>query len=139
MQTFRSSPLQNIVVGWVAPLGFGIVALASFTSAGPGRAYGVAEGIMLAVMAVGLFINQVRSRLVVNDHGLTYGSLFGTKSIAWTDVHDVEVGAGYSFGGWYSPVVITSSGRARINSILGTQAHVGRVVDAIRSARPAGS
>ncbi|HEY2638267.1 MAG TPA: PH domain-containing protein [Streptosporangiaceae bacterium] len=136
MQIYRSSPPQDIVP-CIAGVVLGIIGVAYLATPGPYKPLDVTVGVLFAAAGVAIFLNQVKSRLVVGDEGLTYGNLFRTRRIGWADVHGVEVCSGNSLGPWYSARVDTGMGRVRINSVLGTRSHLELVAAAIRSAQPA--
>lgn len=131
VQTYLSSPLQN-VSGYVAAVTVGSIGAAEMTSAA-----GIVLGTIMVAVAAGLFINQVKARLVADNRGLTYSNLFRTNTIGWADVHDVEACSGSSLGPWYSPGINTRAQTLRINSVLGSRGHIEQVVAAIQAARPA--
>jgi hypothetical protein len=101
----------------------------------PGTAPGyIAFGVIITALCIFVVTRQLTSRLVVTAEGLTWRVWPRTRSIAWTDIQDVQVVPGS--GGWYSPGIKADGKLIRINAVTGSRRYSERIVTAIRDACP---
>jgi hypothetical protein len=89
----------------------------------------------IAALFVLLAVAQVTARLIVGEHGLTWGSVMRTRSVPWADIQDVLIVPASGMGSWYRPA-ITSGGRLiRIQGVAGSHRYIEGLVVAIGDAR----
>jgi hypothetical protein len=140
-QTYRSPRWNDFVGAVLAPVVVLAIGISGAIDPGgpddPGTAPGyIATGCAICAVGVFLAVSQIRSRLVVNDRGLTWCFMMRRKSVSWADVQGIDVVAGFSLGNVYSPAVTTNAGVTRINSVLGSRPRIERIVTAIGEAPP---
>jgi hypothetical protein len=92
----------------------------------------IAFGSAIAALFILLAVAQVTARLIVGEHGLTWGSMMRTRSVLWADIQDVLI---VPAGSWYRPAIRSGGKLIRIQGVGGSHRYIESIVAAINDAK----
>lgn len=95
----------------------------------------IAAGSAVAALFVMLAVVQVTARLIVGEHGLTWGWVMRTRSVPWADIQDVLIVPASGMGSWYRPAIRSGGRLIRIQGVAGSHRYIEDIVAVISDAR----
>jgi len=136
MGTYRypawASAVHVVLGSFMALIGVSI-AIQPGNSAHSGTAPGyIAVGSVIAAVFILLTVVQVTERLIVGEHGLTWGWMLRTRTVPWADIQDVLI---VSAGSWYRPAIRSGGKLIRIQGVAGPRRYIEGIVAAISDAQ----
>lgn len=139
MRTYRYQPwaraIHLVLASLMALVGVSI-AIEPGNSDHSGTAPGyIAVGSGIAALFVLLAVTQVTARLIVGEHGLTWGSVMRTRSVPWADIQDVLIVPASGMGSWYRPAIRSGGRLIRIQGVAGSHRYIESIVAAISDAQ----
>jgi cytochrome c biogenesis protein CcdA len=119
----------SLIFGFVMLI-VGASGLAPSNHAGVG---GVVFFFVVLIGAGSLIALVVTNRVEVTSSSITLWRNFRHQTIPWSNIRSFETGKSRSTGQWPCLVIVTDSGRIRVDSVAGSRAHIGRVLEELRA------
>jgi hypothetical protein len=139
MRTYRYPPwpraIHLILGSLMALIGVSIAAEpgnSDHSGTAPGY---IAFGSAIAALFILLAVVEVTARLIVGEHGLTWGSVMRSRSVPWADIQDVLIVPASGMGPWYRPAIRSGGRLIRIQGVAGSHSYIASTVATISDAQ----